>query len=31
MKPKALGKIVIDASMSVPLMALMGRQFWGQS
>jgi hypothetical protein len=29
MKPKALGKIVIDAFMSVSLLALMGRQFWG--
>ena len=29
MKPKALSKIVIDAFMTVSLMALVGRQFWG--
>jgi hypothetical protein len=31
MKPKTLGKIVIDAFMSVSLLALMGRQFWGDA
>jgi hypothetical protein len=29
MKPKALTKIVMDAFMTLSLMALMGRQFWG--
>jgi hypothetical protein len=29
MKPKALSRIVVDAAMTVSLMALMGRQFWG--
>lgn len=29
MKPKILSKIVIDVFMTVLLMALMGRQFWG--
>ena len=30
MKLKTLGKIVLDAVMSVALMAVMGRQFWGE-
>ena len=29
MKPKAISKIIIDSFMTVSLMALMGRQFWG--
>jgi hypothetical protein len=29
MKPRTLSKIVIDAFMTVSLMALMGRQSWG--
>jgi hypothetical protein len=29
MKPTALSKTVIDACMTVSLMALIGRQFWG--
>jgi hypothetical protein len=31
MKPKTLSKLVIDAFMTVSLLALMGRQFWGDA